>query len=224
MLFGNMDGDGPTVLSRGRDGTFHAANRTDDTAAGETDELRSALMQLQRPRRRPFPDIAEQFREQMERARLEQAQRVRQMQRRAAEAHNTFIGGVMAPIGLLLLVCSYLFHCAAPDAHSRLHARAHERLSASQVGVWLRAATRTASARGWHVHDATRICVCIYFVHVRRWRSDPRESRPPPAPTPMLPPPALVSTHANALHPPTGAAGGLGSMANQARSDRAVVH
>ena len=117
---------------------------------------------LQRARRL---DIFEQMRQQQQMMQQAQIQHAQQMIRKARDAPNTFIGGWVLPLLLLIGCCSCCLKSCDPATHEQGEERLAAAIQNGPLGQWFREVSRQVRKRGWQLHDVTRVCVCMFFLH-----------------------------------------------------------
>ena len=110
-------------------------------------------------------EMALKMRDQQMRARNAAIERTRQFVKEAREAPATWMGGVVVPIVVALALLSCVVHAAAPAQHDEVARAVHKAVDNSRVRHWIAAVRAEVSRRGWTVHDATRLCVCTFFLH-----------------------------------------------------------
>ena len=107
--------------------------------------------------------------QQMQRQAMEQRQRqikhAQELVERARNAPPSFIGGTLLPLLLAICCVSSCVWCYDPEWHADLTTQADAAVDRGPIGRAFRAFQREFERRGWRLHDVTRVCVCLFFIH-----------------------------------------------------------
>ena len=91
--------------------------------------------------------------------------RIRKLRQEAHDAPNTWMGGTIVPLIIICTLAACIANSAAPLQVQEVRTVLVDRAVKSRLGQAIRAALGWARRRGWTVHDVTRICVSVFFLH-----------------------------------------------------------
>ena len=107
------------------------------------------------------------MRDQQRRFQMQQVARARALVQRAHDAPNTWVGGLVLPILAILVIVWGCLRCSMPEQCELAEAEVTAAVHGGRLGQSIRDVSRRLHRRGWTLADASRICVCLFFLHAR---------------------------------------------------------
>jgi uncharacterized membrane protein YphA (DoxX/SURF4 family) len=154
---GEDDDERPRFMRQGRGNLSKLLNGTGQLVERRLNDQRRSQQRM---------GLFEAMRRQQMQMQREQVMRAREMIKRAKEAPPSIIGGYVLPLLLCIALASCCFRCCGFEAeHDRLQTTLSGAVAASPCAGWMREAVRAVRRRGWALHDVTRVCVCMFFLH-----------------------------------------------------------